>query len=1031
MASDNVWAEVKSRLNVMTAASQLNLKPKGKKFDCPACGGDGKAMSNDGIGWYCVKCEEKGDGIDLFRICLSISSKDALKQAAFSIGIDVDAGNTQHHQPRPTPVKPEPWKLHPIDVGERFAALTVAAAHYERLRLEHHDYLHSLVGVNTERDEALSACLEYLHVRRAMPDQKLPVPVGICPWWKTGLIEVLDAAGGDDMVQAGYRAGLITPKKGDGDDHFEYFRGRAIFPWTDPESGQVVYIKGRAVPEIADKTHTKKIPHLGLRTNPNDPRKQPHVPRPLHPFGATWANELFTGQPVIIQEAEIDAISAMMARVPAVAIGGTAGVGGEAVGAWLAGRPAVVIWDNDWQKAMAQARAGRPKKTWATEVAIRTARRLAIDLDCDWNLVRRMDRAKDLNQVLIDRGVTGVSEEVGWSVTNAVGVNDSIPGHLVIVPSGHDEPQQEDLDLVKLVPSLDDLSRRDVPNGWSLRQGVLHKRKWDKGNNTHINEPVGIDRTPLVTGHVIDVHSEAWHVELETEMIGGGMKKILARRSVVATKKGIVGLADDGLDVTGESATWMVKWIDAYQRHNKTIPIVHGSEQFGWHGDRDGDDLTFLLGDRSIGPMDIRYTGGESKLVQSVKPRGSISNWRGVPKILEKYPRGLVVLYAALASPGIFFIDEMSGFCVEVCGSSSSGKSTSSQAAASIIASPSRGYLRSGAAGDSVPGLEHTMAASSDCPVFVEDTHKYPPEMQARLAMMAANGEGKARSNQAGTKRLPTKQWRTVSVFTTESPVSATTSFVGDQARTITLRPPMEGVDAETDISMLQRLSARNHGHAFLQWVTHLQSGGWVQLMHAYDAWHQHMRDVASSDSVQRRWAKPWALIAAVADCAAPVLGLPGTHSRIISEQCEKWFDGRETPSQARTAVNTILEWAATRVDEVVNDESVQGHKGQKLIWIRILGEESAARMKVPEGTVCYAAQELKKRMKRDVQTSLDVVLPVWKKEGWAGDNRQVRIGKGRPRCVLIYPDKLGMSFKRHDLEEKAFWHGNRDQEGI
>lgn len=1028
MATDNAWAEVKARLDVLTSAAQLSLNPKGNKFDCPACGGKHKAMSKDGMGWYCVKCEEKGDSIDLFRICLSISPRAALKQAAYSIGVDVDAPAADGDRPPlPDRVKPEPWSLHHIDVAERFAALTVATAHYERLRIDGEDYAREVGGVDRERDEALAACLEYAHIRRALPAKKLPVPVGVCPWWKTGLKGVLQAEGGDEMVTAAFRAGVLVPKKDD--DHYELFRGRLIFPWIEPTTGQTVYIKGRAVPEIGDLTHTKKVLHLGLRTNPNDPDTQPHVPKPSVPFGATWADELYSGRPIIIQEAEIDALSAMMAKIPSVAIGGTAGLGGAAVAEYIDRRPALVLWDNDWAKAMRQSRDGKPKHVWATQVAIKTARRLAMDLDCEWNLVRRMDKAKDLNQVLIDRGIRGVEEEVGWAVQNQVGVNDSTPGHLLIeppMPLPEVDPQQDLIELIELIPSLDELGRRDVPDGWRVRQGVLYKTKWDKSKNTEIDQPSGIDRTPLVTAHVIDVHTEMWNVEIETPLIGGGRKKILARRSVVGTKKGIVSLADEGLDVTGETSAWMVKWLDDYQRHNKkTIPIVRGSEQFGWHGDRDGSDLTFLLGDRSVGPMDIRYVGGDVKLMRSVRTQGTMSQWRGVPEILSHYPRALVILYAALAAPCIRFIDEVAGFCVEVVGSSGTGKSTATQAAASVIASSSHGYMRSGAAGDTVPGLEHTMAASSDCPVFVEDTHKYSPEDQARLAMMAANGEGKARSNRSGTTRLPTKQWRTVAIFTTESPVSATTTFVGDQARTITLRPPMEA-DASDHIRQLQQLSARNYGHAFIQWIAHLQSGGWVQMIHAYDAWHKRVREVASSDSVQKRWAKPWALIAAVAECSAPVLGVSRDHAGIVSAECDEWFDGRETPSQARHALETVIEWAATRVDEVTNDEIGKNRTGQKHVWIRIIGEDAAAEMNIPEGSIAFAGKRLRRELARE-KISLEVVTPVWRKNKWlVSSSHQMRVGVGRVRCVVIDPRSVNLSFRKEDTEETVGWKGRR-----
>ena len=115
----------------------------------------------------------------------------------------------------------------------------------------------------------------------------------------------------------------------------------------------------------------------------------------------------------------------------------------------------------------------------------------------------------------------------------------------------------------------------------------------------------------------------------------------------------------------------------------------------------------------------------------------------------------------------------------------------------------------------------------------------------------------------------------------------------------------------------------------------------------------------------------------------------------------------------------------------MTNDDAGKAeHKGQKSLWIRIIGEAAALRMKdpIPEGSICFASQRLRKELAREINTSLDVVLPVWKDKGWLIDgSKSMWIGKGRLRAVVIDPSRIKLSFKKVDDEEpEPGWNGHR-----
>lgn len=379
--------EIRERLPLRDVAERegckVRVRGRGILFDCPVCmkgcrDGSG-ARARDGVTWRCVRCGEGGDVVDLLRLTRGLDGKGAYREACELAGLRRDGGEKspmvwrevasadERQVEEDRQVEESPSPVGADDLAERHRAVRFATLHYRNLadlgsddedRVSSREHVDSLAGLEPERfgakatrDADTYLVLADLEVKREIARdylmQRLGAAwpevrdvnaelVGICPSDDTGLRVWLRFHGGDALVEAAKRADLILP------DGREKFAGCLIYNWHD-DRGRVVYLTGRAVPELHRDPKAKLCP------------KAPHnndagigLPIPEVPFGGFLADEL--EGPIWIVEGELDAVHGLMAG-PTVATGGTGRMGGaKGVGAirrWLAGREGVVCFDNE------------------------------------------------------------------------------------------------------------------------------------------------------------------------------------------------------------------------------------------------------------------------------------------------------------------------------------------------------------------------------------------------------------------------------------------------------------------------------------------------------------------------------------------------------------------------------------------------------------------------------------------------------------------------------------------------------------
>jgi hypothetical protein len=908
--------------------------------------------------------------------------------------------------------EPERFEISAFDMDARMKAMATATDHYDRIRREGDDYLRDLsIADHVRRDvlKYLDVAHDYLNGRGIAPLKEHVVPIGVVPALKTGLRERLLLDGGEDFIYAADRAGLFRSYRDRRDA--EAFAGRVTLPWRD-DAGRIAALKGRGIPALAVQCDlgvrhdgTITVPMLFQRVNDTDPDRLPHVQRPRYPFGWYAAARMDTEATVLIVEAEIDALSVMIAGVPALATGGAFGMGRKQLPGLVNADRTIVVYDDD-------------------DAGWKGGASLARKIGCAMSV---LPRKMDANDVLRDEGVAALANAIDDAIKRAgpppepelvepvPGSTSSSPDETGLLPPRwlNDGPPPDDTDPeARRKPSKTKhsppsaASTNGCPPGWGLNDDTGELFRVHITSSGEQWESTGLRNPPEIVWRGRDVDDHTIVMGLEARIVGS-VKTVelgVARSAIKTTRDIVSTLADHGVDVDSTTAATLVRYLTDLEHHvGPSIPFRSGARQLGWHG------KSFLYGEDCYGDDQISYIGEEAKVMRSVGQKGTHEEWvEGVLRRLERYPHALFGLYAALCGPVLHHLPGVTGFAVEYAGLSSSGKSTTASAIASAFGDPTLdgGLLRMPR--DTINALELYAALMRNLPLFLEDAHLIDPPDRARdLIMSWVNGTGKGRAKRTGSARQEPRAWSTVAILTGESSIADSTTYGGVGSRVLTFEPPLprvrgdEGVneDVVEDIRTMDGVGAQNYGHAGRLWVQFLVDGGVHRVLQAYDDLLPMMRRVAGHEGPQQRWAKDLALVLAVADVAPDVIG--GRPFDDAIEIAIAQLQSRVVPDQAHEAMELLLSWMAMDASGGLTGTDVPAHESRRFVWFRVLDD----------GTVCASLAEVRRRLRND-GISLNVVQREWVRRGWLEHQGQpcqrvkIRLGSGTTSCIPISPNR-------------------------
>ncbi|WP_111746364.1 DUF927 domain-containing protein [Salinisphaera orenii] len=198
-------------------------------------------------------------------------------------------------------------------------------------------------------------------------------------------------------------------------------------------------------------------------------------------------------------------------------------------------------------------------------------------------------------------------------------------------------------------------------------------------------------------------------------------------------------------------------------------------DRTGWHGD------VFALPRETFGDAESEPVLFQAESIDGVDlgQAGTLNGWiNNVAALCAGNSRMVLAICAGFAGPCAGLL-KVEGGGLHLRGSSSTGKSTALQVAASLYGSP-EGFARSWRATDN--GLEGIAALHSDLLLVLDEIGQLDPKHAGQVAYMLANGQGKTRSHRDGSPRA-TLKWRVLFLSAGEVSLADLVTQSGGQVR--------------------------------------------------------------------------------------------------------------------------------------------------------------------------------------------------------------------------------------------------------
>lgn len=262
----------------------------------------------------------------------------------------------------------------------------------------------------------------------------------------------------------------------------------------------------------------------------------------------------------------------------------------------------------------------------------------------------------------------------------------------------------------------------------------------------------------------------------------GKWKQILVPRSIVANKTKIIALADDGIEVTSENSSFLVKYIsDVVNSNQDTLPRVASVGHMGWDPKEEYGE--FVPYSDSIQP-DVGDQFGV--LLKALEPKGTLPEWYKIVCPLLKSPYMRITIAASLASVLIGPMHALP-FILHLWGGTGAGKTVALKVAASIWGNPDEGKM--------VDTMNNTINYIMDKAGVLYSIPFFGDELQTIKGnygnydsliyrVTSQTNRGRLRANGSMGRRL---SWQNSFLFTGEEPITQSNSGGGAINRVIEL----------------------------------------------------------------------------------------------------------------------------------------------------------------------------------------------------------------------------------------------------
>ena len=322
----------------------------------------------------------------------------------------------------------------------------------------------------------------------------------------------------------------------------------------------------------------------------------------------------------------------------------------------------------------------------------------------------------------------------------------------------------------------------------------------------------------LAAGTPVIISEKQYNIDTQMEKVELSFRyynhwvRTVCKRSEVFSARGIIALADRGLNTSSESAKYLVKYLQALEAANPHIPLVHAVSKIGWR--------PYALNEFVI-PSSSRYRvdlDDDGELAAAFTECGTLAEWKAAAQEIRKYTFARFVLAASFATP-LLRICKNRNFMIYFWGTSGGGKTAAQRFALSVWGNPTR--LMKSFYG-TTNGLERAAEYSNDFPLVINERQvmmgNNKQEALESLVYMLEGGHGKVRASKSGIRKTAT--WRTIAMASGEEPLSKESSIQGVKTRLIELNT--YPVLPEQAAKMVYTIDEEQHGTAGRAFIARL-----------------------------------------------------------------------------------------------------------------------------------------------------------------------------------------------------------------
>ena len=393
--------------------------------------------------------------------------------------------------------------------------------------------------------------------------------------------------------------------------------------------------------------------------------------------------------------------------------------------------------------------------------------------------------------------------------------------------------------------------------------------------------------------------------------VRGKWRSCFIDRKSIASRSGILALADNGVQITSENAAQLVQFLAELEAWNpEDIKEQTSTSRLGWIG-----DVFMPYGNEVVFDNEQNLLS----LFNSIKQVGSRQKWYEAIKRIRKKRRIEVLVYIA-ASLGSVLVEPVGAlpFVVDLWGETGKGKTVALMVATSIWADPNEGAYMTDAKATNT-AMEVRLNVLNSLPMTLDDMaqikNQYDEDFSSLVYRWCA-GKGRDRSNkELGINKLTS--WHNCILTNAEHSLVTETMQGGAINRIIDIE--MDGAIFENGNEVAD-LVRHNYGFCGREFVEQVQLLGFEEIRRIQRAYVEKIQEYAKEQGNEKeeKQVLPMSIILAADEIAEKYLFQDGI--RLDLGQCCDLLKNKGEVSEHQRAYQFLKETIATNPSKFAND---------------------------------------------------------------------------------------------------------------